>query len=63
MTQLQRNVIDRLYSFGSLEGSPMQAWFGALTRNLSPYDINPLNINPLRDLIEKFVDFDAVRGD
>jgi NTE family protein len=61
MTALQRNVIDRLYSFGSLEGSPMQAWFGALTRNLSPYDINPLNINPLRDLIEKFVDFDAVR--
>ena len=29
---------------------------------MSPYDLNPLNINPLRDLIERFVDFDAVRA-
>ena len=34
----------------------------ALTRYLSPYDFNPLNINPLKDLIERFVDFDAVRA-
>ena len=33
-----------------------------LTRYLSPYDLNPLNINPLKDLIERFVDFDAVRA-
>ena len=32
------------------------------SRYLSPYDINPLNINPLRDVIERFVDFEAVRG-
>jgi len=61
MTQLQRNVIDRLYTFSPLEGSPMQAWFGALTRNLFALRRQPLNINPLRDLIDKFVDFDAVR--
>jgi NTE family protein len=30
-------------------------------RFLSPYDFNPLNINPLKELIERFVDFDAVR--
>ena len=28
----------------------------------SPYDVNPLNINPLSDVIERFVDFDAVRN-
>ena len=39
----------------------MQAWFDAVARYMSPYDLNPLNINPLRDLIERFVDFDAVR--
>src|SRR5262249_4190231 len=27
----------------------------------SPYDLNPLNTNPLRDVIEGFVVFDAVR--
>ena len=28
-----------------------------------PYDLNPLNINPLKDLIERFVDFEAIRRD
>ena len=33
-----------------------------LTRYLSPYDFNPLNINPLKDLVGRFVDFEAVRA-
>jgi NTE family protein len=59
---LQRAVVERLFSFLPLEGSPVQAWFNALARYLSPYDLNPLNINPLKELIERFVDFDAVRN-
>ena len=59
---LQRSVLDRLFSFTPYEGSPVQAWFDAVARYMSPYDLNPLNINPLRDLIERFVDFDAVRS-
>ena len=59
---LQRGVIDRLFSFTPYEGSPVQAWFDAVAHYMSPYDLNPLNINPLRDLIERFVDFDAVRA-
>jgi NTE family protein len=58
----QRTVVDRLLSFLPAEGTPMQAWFDAMARFLSPYDFNPLNLNPLRDLIERFVDFDAVRA-
>ncbi len=58
---LQRAVIDRLFSFLPMEGSPVQSWFDALSRFWSPYDLNPLNINPLKDVIERFVDFDAVR--
>jgi NTE family protein len=59
---LQRAVIDRLFSFMPVEDSPAKLWLGAFSRFLSPYDINPLNINPLRDLIERFVDFEAVRA-
>jgi NTE family protein len=55
-------VVDRLFSFTPYEGSPVQAWFNAVARYMSPYDLNPLNINPLRDLIERFVDFEAVRA-
>src|SRR5437588_744107 len=58
---LQRAVIDRLFSFLPLEGTPANAWFDAVSRYWSPYDLNPLNINPLRDVVDRFVDFDAVR--
>ena len=59
---VQRAVIDRLFSFLPYDTSPAQLWFNALSRFLSPYDLNPLNINPLKDLIERFVDFDAIRA-
>ena len=32
-----------------------------MARLLSPYELNPLNINPLRELIVEQVDFEAVR--
>ena len=41
--------------------NPAVETFRMLMRYLSPYQFNPLNINPLRDVIERFVDFDAVR--
>jgi NTE family protein len=58
---LQRAVVERLFSFLPVEGSPVQAWVDALSRYLSPYDLNPLKINPLKELVERFVDFEAVR--
>ncbi|MEM9138624.1 MAG: patatin-like phospholipase family protein, partial [Pseudomonadota bacterium] len=40
--------------------SPVYQAQDALGRMLSPYDWNPLNINPLRDLLDDMIDFDAV---
>jgi NTE family protein len=60
LPRVQRAVVDRLFSFMPFEGSPVQAWLDVLTQFISPYDFNPLNINPLKELIEKFVDFDAL---
>src|SRR6476660_8459508 len=57
LPDLQRGVVERLFPFVPREG----LWFGAMSRMLSPYDLNPLNINPLKDVVERFVDFDAVR--
>ncbi|HEX4237253.1 MAG TPA: patatin-like phospholipase family protein, partial [Xanthobacteraceae bacterium] len=59
---LQRTVMERLLSFTPLEGTPVQAWVDAVSRYFSPYDVNPLNINPLKDLIERFVDFETLRA-
>ena len=60
LPDLQRKALDRLFSFLPLDDSPMGVWFKAVSQYLSPYDFNPLNINPLKDLIERFVDFDAI---
>jgi NTE family protein len=57
-----RAVVDKLLAFVPAEGSPAQAWFDALSRFWSPYDLNPLNLNPLKDVIERFVDFTALRA-
>jgi NTE family protein len=57
LPELQRAVVERLV--------PQRAtlpWFGDLSRFFSPYDLNPLNINPLKDLIERFVDFERIRS-
>ncbi len=59
---LQREAIARLFALAPRQNSP-DPWLGALTRYWSPYDFNPLNINPLKDLIERFVDFPLLRGD
>lgn len=33
----------------------------SLTRVLSPYELNPFNINPLRDVLSDLIDFDRLR--
>jgi NTE family protein len=59
---MQRAVMERLLAFTPVDGSPVQAWFDLMSRYFSPYDFNPLNINPLKDLVERFVDFKAVQS-
>jgi NTE family protein len=59
LPELQRGVVERLFPFVPREGW----WLPAVSRLFSPYDLNPLNINPLKELIERFVDFEALRRD
>lgn len=56
----QRSLWDRLLGRYSLDHSPGYLFMEGLSRIWSPYDLNPLNINPLRDLLESQVDFDNV---
>lgn len=44
----------------NMESSPSFRMFEAMTRLFSPYELNPLNINPLRDVLERVVDFDRL---
>jgi len=58
---LQPSWLDRLTRNRGLEFSPAFLFFDILTRVLSPYQFNPFNINPLRDVLEMTVDFAALR--
>jgi len=59
---VRRSLIDRLLGQWSLDGSPGYHLLEALTRTVSPYHLNPLNRNPLREVLENTVDFDRVRS-
>jgi NTE family protein len=55
------SLVDRLIGDGNMHYSPMFAMGDALTRVLSPYQMNPLGFNPIQPVIERVVDFDALR--
>lgn len=58
---LRRSPWEAMLGGWGLDISPAFVMFDLVTRVASPYDFNPLNINPLRDLLVELVDFDAVR--
>lgn len=41
---------------------PLVLWLDWLGQLLSPYQLNPFNINPLRDVLADTIDFDCVRS-
>ena len=45
----------------NVDGSPGFMFADMVTRMFSPYQTNPLNLNPLRDILAEQVDFDALR--
>lgn len=58
---IKRTPLDVLLGNWSLDYSPGYVMMDFMTRVVSPYQFNPLNINPLRDLLIAQVDFERVR--
>jgi NTE family protein len=42
--------------------NPFALWMEWMTKVASPYEFNPLNLNPVRDVLQRLVDFDRVRA-
>ena len=49
---LQPSMIDKMMGNNSLDNSPAFMFFDILSRLMSPYELNPMNLNPLRDVLE-----------
>jgi NTE family protein len=58
---LQPSPWDRFFGNYGLEMSAVFPLFDALTRIVSPYQSNPLNYNPLRQVLESSIDFAELR--
>ncbi|MER2520765.1 MAG: patatin-like phospholipase family protein [Bdellovibrionales bacterium] len=57
----RRNLMDKMVGNWNLDQSAGAAMLTTWQRMVSPYQTNPLNINPLRDMIAQMVDFDSIR--
>ena len=62
LTPLQPSLADRLSGNHSLDASPAFMLFDLVTRLFSPYQFNPFNYNPLRQVLTETVDFRALRS-
>ncbi|MCP1326935.1 patatin-like phospholipase family protein [Halomonas sp. 707D4] len=58
---IRRSPLDMLTGNWSLDQSPGYIAMDLMSRLISPYQFNPFNVNPLRDIVDKHVDFERVR--
>jgi len=59
---LQRSPLDRLMGRWTLDTSPAYVAMDLMARVLSPYDLNPFGLNPLRAILTESIDFDRLTG-
>ena len=59
---IQRTAWDIFMGNWSLDASPGFRLFDVISRFSSPYDFNPLNVNPLLDVLKDEVKFSRVRA-
>lgn len=61
LSPAQRQLLGLFLGYWRADGSLARSWFDVWTRALSPYERNPLDINPLRDALQELIDFERVR--
>src|SRR5271165_4564779 len=58
---IRANPFDKLLGNWNIDKTPGAIWFDLMSRMFSPSDLNPLHLNPLRDLLAESIDFAAVQ--
>jgi len=58
---MQPSPLDRMLGLGNMDFSPTWRVVDVLNKIFSPYELNPSNDNPLRELVERTVDFTRLR--
>jgi NTE family protein len=59
---VHRSAFDHVLGNWNIDGSPGSLWLDLLERVFSPYQLNPMNLNPLRDLLADHLDVAAIQA-
>lgn len=57
---LKPSALDKMVSIGNMDLSPSYMFYDFISKIFSPYELNPLNINPLREVLNSTVDFEQL---
>ncbi|MDR3369149.1 patatin-like phospholipase family protein [Rhodoferax sp.] len=64
LSQAQRAPFDMMFGLTGMDSTPTGQWADAMARawsgTMSPYQSNPLDINPLKDFVEHQIDFERL---
>lgn len=58
---MRRTWADQLMGVWNLDSSPGYQWSNWVGQFVSPYQSNPMNIHPLRDILQQQLNIDAIR--
>jgi NTE family protein len=58
---IQQTLIERMIYGWNLENTVSYNCLDKIARMYSPYEFNPLNVNPLRSFLEKILDFEMLK--
>lgn len=61
-TPLQKSAADRWFTGWNMDSSANYNWFDMLSRIYSPYELNPMNINPMRYILNDMLDVEKLKA-
>lgn len=61
LSPVHRSFYDMMIGNWNLDGSPVAMWSDLLGHIASPYQTNPMNVDPLRSVLERSIDFEVLR--
>ncbi len=59
---LHKTAVDRMLTGWNMDVSPAYHWVDMMSRIFSPYELNPLNVNPMRGILADLLDNDAIQA-
>jgi NTE family protein len=59
---VHRTALNHVLGTWNIDGSPGSQWLDLMERVFSPYQLNPMNLNPLRDLLVEHLDVAAIQA-